>query len=167
MPFRPRLLIALCIVSILSAALWGAYDPIVGSWKLNIKDNNTNETRYSPGFPVPQSQLCTYEFAAPNGVRYTEDTVGPDGKKTHIEYTAQLDGKDYPVQGDPYHDSVALKRVKAHITEGTYKRSGEVTGTFTVILWGNGLLMTVESKETRDGKTYTNREVYNKLLPTP
>ena len=164
MPVRPRFLMALA-ASIISVALWGAYDPIVGTWKLNLKENTTNETRYTPGYPVPESQVLTYEFVPPNGVKYVEDTVGPNAKTTHVEYTAQLDGKDYPVTGDPYRSTVALRRVKAHITEGTYKKSSEISGTFTIILWGNGLLMTVESKESRDGKDYTNRAVYNKVLP--
>ena len=85
----------------------------------------------------------------------------------HAEYTAAIDGQDYPVTGDPYRDTVALKRIKPHIIQGTSKKSGEVTSTFTIILWGNGLLMTVESKDTRDGKVYENRAVYNKVLPTP
>jgi hypothetical protein len=142
------------------------YDALIGTWKINLGGNSTNETRYASGFPVPKSQTCKYEAVGNDGVKYTEDTVGADGRSVHVEYTAQMDGKDYPVTGDPYRDAVVLKRVKPHMVEGTSKKSGEVTGTFTIVLWGNGLLMTVESKDIRSGKTYENRAVYNKVLPS-
>jgi hypothetical protein len=32
------------------------------------------------------------------------------------------------------------------------------------VIWGGGLLMTVTSTETRDGKVYENVAVYNKVL---
>jgi hypothetical protein len=143
------------------------YDAIIGSWEVNLGGNSTKETRYAPGFPAPRSQIWNFEAVGAEGFKYTEDTVGLDGKSAHVEYTAQMDGKDYPVTGDPYRDTVALKRLKPHMVEGTSKKAGQVTSTFTIILWGNGLLMTVESKDMRDGKVYENRAVYNKVLPAP
>jgi len=143
------------------------YDALIGTWKINLGGNSTKETRYSPGFPAPQSQTFSFAEVGTEGFKYTQDAVGPDGKSTHVEYTAQMDGKDYPVKGDPYSDMVALKRIKPHMVEGASKKAGQVTSTFTIILWGNGLLMTVESKDTRDGKVYENRAVYNKVLPSP
>ena len=147
---------------VISVSLRGAYDPLLGSWKLN---RESPQTRYSPGYPAPKSQTVKFEAAGADEVKCTTDTEEADGKLTHVEYTARLDGKDYPVKGDLNRDTVAWKRVKPFVTEGVSKKAGEVTSTFSILIWGNGLLMTITSKETRDGKTYENVAVYNKVLP--
>ena len=63
-------------------------------------------------------------------------------------------------------DRPALKRVKPRIIEGRYKKSGETPSSFTIVVWGGGLFMTVECKDTRDGNVYENRAAYNKVLPS-
>ena len=138
----------------------------MGTWKLNLEPRTTIRptSQYSPGFPAPKSETIEFALSGENGVKFTGDTVDADGKTIHVEYTAQLDGKDYPVKGDPNRDTVSLKRVKPNVTEGTSKKAGEVTGTFSILLWGNGLLMTVTSKDTRNGKTYDNIALYQKVI---
>ena len=42
-------------------------------------------------------------------------------------YDAKFDGKQYPVQGDPGHTTVSLKRVDANTVEETDTRAGKVT----------------------------------------
>lgn len=166
MRIRARLIVLIFSTAILFLGL-RPYDALIGTWKINQGGNSTNETRFGAGFPAPKSQVCIFEAVGTDGFKYTQETVWPDGKSAKMEYTAQMDGKDYPVTGDPNSDSVSLKRIKPHMVEGTIKKAGQATSTFTIILWGNGLLMTVESKDTRDGKVYENRAVYNKVLPSP
>ena len=68
------------------------------------------------------------------------------------------------MKGDPNRDTVALRRVKPFVTDGTGKKAGEVTNTFSIVIWGGGDLMTVASKETRTGKVYENVAVYDRVL---
>ena len=121
-----------------------------------------NQTKYAPNFPVPRNQTYKFETIGNPEIKFTEDTKEADGKVTHSGYTAQLDGKDYPVKGDPNRDTVALKRVKPNLTQGISKKNGKMTGTFEILLWGSGALMTVTSKEIRGGKTYDNVATYDR-----
>jgi len=133
----------------------------VGAWKLNLE---TPLTKFSPGYPAPRSQTYTFEAAGADEIRFRGESVEADGTVVRSEYTARLDGKDYPVTGDPNRDAVALRRAKTFITEGTSKKAGQATNTFSIAIWGGGLPMTITSTETRDGKVYENVAVYNKVL---
>ena len=64
----------------------------LGTWKLNVA-----QSKFSPG-PAPKSSTVTFK-AAGQGVSAVIDGVGPDGAKVHWEYTANFDGKPYPVKG--------------------------------------------------------------------
>jgi hypothetical protein len=87
----------------LFAASLIAADAAIGTWKLNVA-----KSKFSPG-PPPQSATVTYEESG-RGVKRTGEAVSADGTKTSFEYTAQYDGKDYPITGNPNADTVALKR---------------------------------------------------------
>src|SRR5438874_641147 len=112
----------------------GSYDPLIGVWSLNI---NSPQTKFGVGFPLPKSQTYKFVAAAAGGVKFVGETIAADGKRVHSEYEAQLDGRDYRVSGDGERDSVALKRVKPFITEGTTKKSGSVVSDFSIVIWGN------------------------------
>jgi hypothetical protein len=43
-------------------------------------------------------------------------------------YDAKFDGKDYPIEGDPGHTMVSLKRIGNDTIEETDKRDGKVVG---------------------------------------
>lgn len=48
--------------------------------------------------------------AAGQGGKTVVDGVGPDGGKVHGEYSANFDGKAYPVVGNPDGDMVIARR---------------------------------------------------------
>ena len=113
MPVRCAMVVfAFCIM--IPAGLRGAYDPLIGTWKLNLQ---TPQTKFSPGYPVPKSQTFQFEASGADHVKFIGDTVDADGKPVHSEYVATLDGKDAAVKGDPNLDSVALQREigRAHV----------------------------------------------------
>lgn len=158
---RPRLPLFVFLILLASATVGGTYDPLLGAWKLNLE---TPQTRFAPGYPAPKSQTGTFEAVGADEIRFRGETVEADGTVIRAEYTARLDGKDYPVRGDPNRDTVALRRTKPFIIEGTSKKAGQATNTFSIVIWGGGLLMTETSTATRDGKVYENVAVYNKVL---
>lgn len=64
-------------------------------------------------------------------------------------YDAKFDGKDYPIQGDPGHTLVSLKRIGNDTIEETDKRNGKVVGVSKMTVSPDGKWITVE---------YTNKE---------
>src|SRR5438046_10731984 len=82
-----------------------ASDPRVGTWKLNVA-----KSKYSPG-PAPQSQTLKVE-ASGKGEKVTSEVVGADGKRNTSTYTANFDGKDYPLSGSMVRaDQVSLQHI--------------------------------------------------------
>jgi hypothetical protein len=84
-------------------AVWAA-DPVLGTWELNVA-----KSKYSPGMP-PKSQTTKLETLK-DGIREIVDRVNADGSMTHWDFTAQFDGKDYPITGDPDRDMASVKKV--------------------------------------------------------
>ena len=119
-----------------------AADTFAGAWKLNVA-----KSKYSPG-PAPKSNLVKFESIA-GGLRLTADGVDSQGKKTHNEYTAKFDGKDYPTKpmldGKPNPtaaDGVSYKTIDDYTFEVTNKLKGKV-------------LTVSKNVFSRDGKTRT------------
>ncbi len=151
----------IAIAGLLVAALSGAAiaqtpDPVIGAWKINLA-----KSKYSPG-PAPKSLTLTYT-AAGQGVKVVVDGVGGDGSKTHFEYTANYDGKDYPVTGNPDADTAALKRVSATTVEIANKKGGKPTTASTRVLSADGKTLTVTTMGTdAQGQKVNNVQVFEK-----
>ncbi|HZM93366.1 MAG TPA: hypothetical protein VFB92_08100 [Vicinamibacterales bacterium] len=146
--------VALCAGFVLLSAQ--GTNPRVGSWQINIA-----KSKYDPG-PAPKSQNLTIE-AAGEGEKVTSETVTADGSKTSMEYTANYDGKPYPIKGSPTADMVVLKRVDSHTTERVDSRGGKTVQTFTRVVSKDGKTMTVTIKGTNaQGKPVHNVVVFEK-----
>ena len=151
---------AVAVVGVLTAALGSAGvaqtpNPGLGTWKLNVAKSN-----YSPG-PAPKSATVTFS-AAGQGVKGVIDGVGPDGSKVHWEYTANFDGKPYPVTGNGDGDMVVAKRVNASI-ETSYTLKGKPTTVNTRVVSADGKTLTVTSKGTNgQGQTVNYVQVFEK-----
>ena len=133
-----------------------AADPLVGTWKLNVA-----KSTYSPG-PAPKSIIAKIE-AAGEGEKLTADGVRGDDTPIRVEYTAQYDGKDYPISGSPMADTVSLKRLDANTTERTDKKGGKVVQTLTRKLSSDGKTLTVTIKGTdAEGRPINNLAMFEK-----
>jgi hypothetical protein len=111
-------------------------DPFVGTWEFNAA-----KSKYTPG-PAPKSNTVIYE-AAGQGIKISAKGTSADGKPTSTQYTANYDGKDYPVTGNPDYDTIALKRIDTHQTEFTRKRAGKVVQTGTNVVSKDGKTRTI------------------------
>ena len=125
-------------------------DPFVGTWVLNVA-----KSTYTPG-PAPQSATAIYS-AVPGGLKLVATTQLPDGKSTRTEFTAKLNGRDYPVTGNPDYDMTALKRVGTHRIEFTRKRAGNVVQNGNMVVSADGKIRTV----TTDGTNAKGEKVHN------
>lgn len=131
-------------------------DPIAGTWTLNVA-----KSTFTPG-PAGKSGTVTFETAG-QGVHVVADLVDGTGAKVHTEYTANYDGKDYPITGSPVSDTVVLKRIDANTAERTDKKNGKAVGTYLRKLSADGKTMTVTQKGTGpDGKPFTNVLVFER-----
>jgi hypothetical protein len=118
-----------------SAVLSAQGDPHVGTWVLNLE-----KSKFAAG-TAPKSQRSVYA-AAGKGFKVTTATVNGAGANVNTEYTAELDGKDHPVKGNPDWDTTALRRVDSQTLEFTRKKDGKV-------------VQMARSVVSKDGKTRT------------
>ena len=133
-----------------------ASNPRLGTWKLNVA-----KSKYDPG-PAPQSVTMKIE-AAGEGEKSTTEGVNATGAPTKTEYTAQYDGKDYPMTGSQNADTVALKRIDARTLERTDKKGDKVVATSTRVISEDGKTMTVTVKGTNaKGQAVNNVTVWEK-----
>src|SRR4030095_5236043 len=103
--------------------------------------------KYAPG-PAPKSQILKIEAWGDDGVKYTADGVGADGKPTHAEVQAKYDGKVYPLKGNPDGDMLSYKRIDANPLEATTKLNGKGTIAAKSVVSADGKTRTVSQMGT-------------------
>lgn len=133
-----------------------ADDLVIGTWKLDLA-----KSKYRPG-PPPQS--LTMRFAAAGkGVKVVTDEIGAQGQTLHTEYTADYDGKDYPITGSVMADTVSLKRIAARAVQDIDKKAGKVVLTSTRQISADGKMLTVYVKGIdATGQPVKNLQVFTK-----
>jgi hypothetical protein len=136
-------------------AVCSAQNPNMGTWKLN-------EAKSKIPAGSPKNTTVVYEPAG-DDVKVTTDGTDGGGKPMHTEWTGKLDGKDYPLTGDPSADSRAYTKVNEHTLELTNKKGGKVTASGRIVVAADGKSRTVTvSSTTADGKKATTTALYDK-----
>jgi uncharacterized protein (DUF2147 family) len=136
--------------------LWAADDPIVGTWKLNLAKSNQVATNSF------QAAIASIE-ARHGGIKNTADIISAHGEKIHLEATVKYNGKDYPVNGDPYTDTVAIKRLDARHADSILKKNGRVVGTVQNVISPDGKTWTaITTGKDEAGRDVTIVAVYDK-----
>jgi len=133
-----------------------AADPASGTWELNLA-----KSKFSPG-PAPKSLTRTY---AVNGadVKYSLKGLDAEGKPILVEYSAKLDGKDYPVTGSPDFDAISFKQLDAGTMEATLKKGGKVVQTSKRVVSKDGKTLTLTTTGTNaKGQAINNVSVFDK-----
>jgi hypothetical protein len=133
-------------------------DPLIGVWTLDVF-----KSTYYTGEP-PLRRTITFE-AATDGIKQTMETTRQGfniSETVKVEYTAKLDGKDYPIKNSGL-DTVALKRINPTTVERSGKIKDKVTETATMKLSNNGRTLTIVTKGVTDtGAEYSRDEVFNR-----
>jgi hypothetical protein len=133
-----------------------AADQHSGTWKMNPA-----KSKYSPG---PAAKIVNLKIESDeNGIKIDAEGTDGDGNPTHVQYDAKFDGKDYPVTGLPYADTVSVKRIDANTIQSTLKKGGQVvmTVTSTVSNYGKTRTSTFKGKDAQ-GRDVNNIVVYDK-----
>ncbi len=132
-----------------------AASPQLGTWKLNEARSKLN----------PSAAWIVSTVYAPMGesVKITLDGIGQDGKPIHDEWIGKLDGKDYPVVGDPRSDMRSYAPIDDHTLELTVKKAGNViTSGFIVISADGKSRTTIAIAGDASGKKVPYIAVYDK-----
>ena len=152
---KPRTIILTLAVCIAAVALGFASEANMGTWKLN-------EAKSKIPSGAPKNNTVVYEAAGDN-VKVTVDGVDGAGKPTHNEWTGKMDGKDYPLTGDPSADTRSYKKINDHTTELTNKKDGKVNITGRIVIAADGKSRTVTVSGTDpQGKKVTYTSAYDK-----
>jgi hypothetical protein len=131
-------------LAVVPAARVSAQDAFVGTWLLNVA-----KSKFTPG-PAPKNQTAVYEVAGA-GLKVTATGTDGAGNPISTSYTANFDGKDYPVTGNANYDAVMLKRVSANRIEFTRKKAGKVVQTGSIVVSKDGKTRTVTADGTNAG----------------
>jgi hypothetical protein len=145
-------------VVLAGTALAQAADPQVGTWKLNVA-----KSKFDPG-PAPTSMTRTV-VAQGNGVKYSFEGVGADGKPVAYNFSVNFDGKDNPIMGSmpAGADTISAVRKGDSSFEATLKKGGKVIGTSKVTVSKDGKVTTVETHgTTAAGAKQHDVQVYEK-----
>lgn len=144
--------LALCLVA---GAVCFASDAQMGTWKLN-------EAKSKVAAGMTKNSTVVLEAAGDN-VKVTIDGTTADGKPVHSEWTGKLDGKDYPVTGDPASDARSYKQIDDHTLAFVIKKGGKVTLSGRAVISADGKTRTVTTNGTNpEGKKVRSTLVYDK-----
>jgi len=144
--------VALAVVVIGGTALAQS----VGTWKLNL-----GKSKYTQG-QAPRSTTLVYESAG-TGIKVTVDQVPADGAAIHYAYTANYDGKDNPVVGNPNADMAARTRVNGTTTKLVNKMGGKALSNMTLVESSDGKTLTITTTGTDPkGQNIDSVAVYDK-----
>src|SRR5580704_3314077 len=150
------LLIALAVAS--AAPVAQTADQLIGVWNCDVF-----KSTYTTGQP-PVRRTITFA-AVGDSLHFTQETTNEGfntSETVKLEYTAKIDGKDYPISNSAL-DTVALKRIDTTIIERTGKVKGMPTETAVMKFSNRNKTMTITTNGTTDtGARYSRIEVFNK-----
>ena len=108
-----------------------AADPFIGTWKMNPA-----KSRSSGPLPMSITSIETNKG-------FVHDWVDADGKAGHFSWEGKVDGKDYPVVGNPDIDTLSARKTSPNTLEYMFKKAGKEVGRGQAVV-------------SKDGKTYTS-----------
>ncbi|HSD71527.1 MAG TPA: hypothetical protein VLE54_01990 [Thermoanaerobaculia bacterium] len=150
---KARTILASLAVFLPVIALGSGLDAQIGTWKLNESKSKLGAAR---------NHTVVYAMAG-DDLKVTVDGVDNDGKPAHNEWTGKVDGKDYPVSGDPNGDTRSYRRIDDRTLEFVGKKGGKANVTGKVALSADGKVRTVTTTATdAKGKKVQNTAVYDK-----
>ena len=133
-----------------------ASDPVIGTWELDAAKSTFNAG------PELKRETRTYSQAE-SGITLVMKSVDADGKEATGRMTYQMDGKDYPVKGNPNVDSISAQQVDSHSARFTLKKGGKPVGSSTRTVSKDGkTLRTTMKMSTVSGEKIDTVLVFNK-----
>ena len=127
-----------------------------GVWK-----PNPAKSKYSPE-PGPKELTETIVLSR-NHYKVDANGIAADGNPMHIEFDAKFDGKDYPMIGVPWADTLTVKLIDADTPQIIQKKQGQVTMIITCTVSTNRKTRTCTLKGTdEEGRQVSNIVVFER-----
>jgi len=127
-----------------------------GVWTLNPA-----RSKYDPG-PGPKKLTETIVLSNKRDKLDANGTAA-DGKPMHIEFDAKFDGKDYPIIGVSWADTLTVKWIDADTPQIIQKKDGQLTMIITCKVSKNGKTRMCKLKGTDgEGRTVNNVVVFDR-----
>jgi hypothetical protein len=146
------LTLALCF---LGAAACLAADPQAGTWNLN-----ESKSKITPGTLKNTHVVYSSMFGQ---VKVKSDGIDANGKPIHVEWSGKVDGKDYPVSGDPNSDTRSYTKVNERTLTTANKKNGKIRVTGQIVISADGKTRTITvTGTTPKGQKFKNVAVYDK-----
>lgn len=151
-----RSLVMLALAALATTSTLLAANTSVGTWKYNAA-----KSKFDPG-PAYKSRTVKVE-AHGEGIKVTVDGVSGDGSKHAYSYSANYDGKDNPITGNPMADTIAYKRIDDNTVEATTKKGGKASATVRIVVAKDGKSMTVTVKgKNAKGEAFSDVAAYDR-----
>jgi hypothetical protein len=150
-----RALKVLFVLVLLSALAFATDSPFTGTWKLNL-----GKSTQAAG-DTTKSDVHHIVVDKETLIDSQESTDANGDNKVKVE--AKIDGKDYPVKGDPTTDTISYQHKGPRELAYIAKKDGKVVSNGTVVVSEDGRITTVNyTFISADGKTETGTSVYDK-----
>lgn len=154
-PMKIRVVGLILAFSFFEAAVCFAADPQAGTWKLN-----ESKSKIAPGTLRNTQVVYSSMFGQ---VKVKSDGIDANGKPIHFEWSGKLDGKDYPVTGDPNSDTRSYTKVNDRTMTTVNKKNGKVRVTGQIVISPDGKSRTITvTGTTPNGKKFKTVAVYDK-----
>jgi hypothetical protein len=141
--------------SFFGAAVCLAADPQAGTWNLN-----ESKSKIAPGTLRNTQVVYSSTFGR---VKVKSDGVDANGKPLHVEWSGKLDGKDYPLTGDPNSDTRSYTKVNDRTMTTVNKKNGKTRVTGQIVISPDGKSRTITvTGTTPKGKKFKTVAVYDK-----
>jgi hypothetical protein len=163
-PSRSIVVVALlALLAATTAVVRGQSSPLSGTWKLNLA-----KSTYNPATLAPKSATVTYTVTG-DQIKAVSDGVDSQGRATHTEYTAKLDGSTatgkFLIDGkpNPGQDGVSWKKIDNNTYETTTMLKGKALVTSHIVVAADGKSRTSTGTGTNaQGQKVNNKVIYEK-----
>jgi hypothetical protein len=136
---RTKRALILATVALSTPALAAGPDAKVwsGTWHLNAAASKWSAAGKE------QSETRTYDYSG-GKLTMKSTSKNASGKEMTFSYSATLDGKTYPMTGNPNADSISLTGVSARELKATSRLHGKVTVQSTATVSADGKHLTLK-----------------------
>lgn len=157
------------------ALSWSTTDSTVTGWsRASLTCSSASRRKHSEkpfaSTRNATSQTQTYEPSG-DGMTVTVETIAGNGARIVYGYTANLDGKEYPVTGELTPngaETIAVNELDAFTIEATLRKAGEMVLTTTSVISKDGKMLTLRSRGTNVSEQPTNSvTVFDKAVAEP
>lgn len=152
---KGRLIMLTLAVLFAGATVCLAQNPQLGNWKLNEA-----KSKFGPGSTKNTTVVVE---AVGESIRVIVDGVDGNNRPFRSEWIGMIDGKFYPVSGDPISDERSYRKISNRKWALSARKGGKMIVTGSVLVSANGKSRTVSASVTNaQGKRVTSRAVYDK-----